>query len=68
MLASIVVPTLVLHGDADVRSPLQAGEALHDAIPGSQLVVLPGVGHVSNIEAPDRFNAELRHFLQSVPA
>ena len=68
MLPSIVVPTLVLHGDSDVRSPLRAGKALHDAIPGSQLVVLPGVGHVSNIEAPDRFNAELRHFLQSVPA
>lgn len=68
ILPSITVPTLVLHGDADVRSPLEAGEALHDAIPGSQLVVLPGVGHVSNIEAPDRFNDEVRRFLRAVPS
>jgi pimeloyl-ACP methyl ester carboxylesterase len=66
MLATIVVPTLVLHGGADARSPLQVGEALHGAIPESQLVVLPGVGHVSNVEAPDRFNSEVRHFLHSV--
>ena len=31
--------------------------------PGSRLVVLPGVGHVSPVEAPDRFNAEVRTFL-----
>lgn len=67
MLPAIDVPTLVLHGDADVRSPLDVGEALHAAIPGSQLVVLSGVGHVSNIEAPERFDDEVRRFLRSVP-
>jgi len=67
MLPTIEVPTLVLHGDADTRSPLSVGEALHTAIPGSQLVVLPGVGHVSNIEVPHSFNAEVRRFLRSVP-
>jgi len=64
-LPTITVPTLVLHGDSDVRSPLTVGEALHDALPGSTLVVLEGVGHVSNIEAPDRFNTEVRRFLRS---
>jgi pimeloyl-ACP methyl ester carboxylesterase len=67
-LPTIVVPTLVLHGDSDVRSPLTAGEALHRAIPGSTLAVLEGIGHVSNIEAPDRFNEEVRVFLRSVLA
>lgn len=66
VLPTIDVPTLVLHGDADTRSPLTVGEALHRAIPRSELVVLAGVGHVSNLEAPDRFNREVRHFLQSV--
>jgi pimeloyl-ACP methyl ester carboxylesterase len=66
VLPAIQVPTLVLHGDADTRSPLNVGHALHTAIPGSQLAVLPGVGHVSNIEAPQSFNAEVRRFLQSV--
>lgn len=63
VLARIAVPTLLLYGDADVRSPLRVAEELHAAIPTSQLVVLPGVGHVTNVEAPDVFNDELRRFL-----
>ena len=65
VLPTITVPTLVLHGDCDARSPIEVGIALHQAIPGSELVVLPGVGHVSNIEAPELFNHELRRFLRS---
>ena len=60
----IGVPTLVLHGGADVRSPLDVAEALHAAIPSSRLVVLRGVGHASCVEAPDRFNREVRAFLR----
>jgi pimeloyl-ACP methyl ester carboxylesterase len=63
VLPRIEVPTLLLHGDKDVRSPLDVAEALHAAIPHSRLVVLPGVGHMSTIEAADRFNREVRHFL-----
>ena len=36
---------------------------MHATIPGSTLVVLPEVGHQSNIEAPERFNAAVRDFL-----
>jgi len=39
-------------------------EALHAAIPNSTLVVLDGVGHQSNVEAADRFNAAVRSFLR----
>ena len=35
--------------------------------PGSRLVVTPGVGHAANMEAPERFNAEVRGFLRSLP-
>ena len=66
VLPRIDVPTLLLYGDGDVRAPLDVAEDLHAAIPGSRLVVLPGVGHVSCVEAADRFNAELRAFLRSV--
>lgn len=66
VLPTIEVPTLVLHGDADTRSPLSVGQALHAAIPGADLVVLPNVGHVSNVQAPQTFNAEVRRFLRSV--
>lgn len=66
VLPRIRVPTLLLYGDKDVRSPLHVAEALHAEIPGSRLVVMPGVGHVSDMEAPERFNAEVRTFLRSV--
>jgi pimeloyl-ACP methyl ester carboxylesterase len=35
-------------------------------IPGSELVVIPGVGHLIDMEAPGRFNAEVRSFLRSM--
>ncbi len=65
VLPSIEVPTLLLYGEQDVRSPLSVAEEMHSKIPASKLVVLPGVGHMSDIEAPERFNAEVRRFLRS---
>jgi pimeloyl-ACP methyl ester carboxylesterase len=66
VLPRIQVPTLLLYGDADRRSPPEVvARDLHAKIPGSRLVVLPGVGHQCDMEAPDRFNAEVRSFLRS---
>lgn len=62
-LPRIGVPTLLLYGDEDVRSPLEVAREMEAAIPTSRLVILESVGHVSSIEAPERFNAELRDFL-----
>ena len=59
------MPTLLLYGELDERSPLTVATDLHGRIPGSELVVIPGVGHVSNIEAPAGFNDEVRRFLRS---
>ena len=66
VLTQIDVPTLLLYGDADERSPRDVAAQLHAAIPRSRLVWLEGVGHQSNMEAPERFNAELRRFLAAV--
>jgi len=66
MLATITVPTLLLYGTADARAPRYVSDALHAGIPGSELVLLSGVGHVCNLEAPEAFNAALRRFLHSV--
>lgn len=41
----IAAPTLVVHGDHDPFLPLPHGEALRDAIPGAELLVLKGAGH-----------------------
>lgn len=54
----------LLCGERDLRSPVDVGRALHKAIPGSSLVLLPGVRHLSNVEAADRFNREVRSFLE----
>ena len=67
VLPHIDVPTLLIYGDADQRSPPSpVGETLHAEIPGSTLVVFPGIGHVVNLEEPDRFNEEVRGFLLSL--
>jgi pimeloyl-ACP methyl ester carboxylesterase len=62
-LQSIDVPALLVWGDEDKRSPLSAGEMMRDRIRGSRLVVIPRAGHVSSMEQPQRFNAEVRAFL-----
>jgi pimeloyl-ACP methyl ester carboxylesterase len=66
VLEHIAVPTLVLYGEADQRVPLSVAEDLHASIPGSRLVVMPGVGHQSNMDAPDLFNHKVRTFLKSL--
>ena len=66
LLPNIRVPTLLVWGDADARSPMTVAHQMRDAIPGARLAVIPGAGHVSNLEAPARFNAEVRDFCLSV--
>ncbi|HEX7311951.1 MAG TPA: alpha/beta hydrolase [Gaiellaceae bacterium] len=66
VLMTIDVPTLLIYGDADERSPLSVAEDLRDGIPGSRLVVMAGLGHECYLESPEPFNAEVRGFLQSV--
>ena len=62
LLSLIRVPTLLIWGEQDARSPLLVAEQFRNAIPGATLVVIPDVGHVSNLEAPQRFNDEVRAF------
>jgi pimeloyl-ACP methyl ester carboxylesterase len=65
LLPQIRVPTLLVWGEADARSPLDVAHQFHAAIPNARLVVLPGAGHISNFEAPAQFNAAVRNFCQS---
>jgi len=63
LLASIRVPTLVLVGSQDTVTPPAEAEAMAAAIPGAELHVIEGAGHLSNLERSDAFNAALRAFL-----
>ena len=66
MLPTIKVPTLLLHGEVDARSPLANAEALRAAIPTSQLVVLPRLGHACVVEDPESCAAVIRQVLNTV--
>lgn len=68
LLPTIRVPTLLLWGDADARSPMAVAQQFRNGIPGSRLAVIPGAGHISNLEASARFNTEVRDFCLSVTA
>lgn len=52
--------------ELDERSPLRVATELEARIPAATLVVIPGVGHISNAEAPEAFNACVREFLRSL--
>lgn len=66
LLPTIRVPTLLIWGDADARSPMTVAHQLHDAIPGARLAVIARAGHVSNLEEPVRFDADVRDFCLSL--
>ncbi|MDP8988252.1 MAG: alpha/beta hydrolase [Actinomycetota bacterium] len=62
-LATVDVPTLVLVGDQDAPSPPEVAQSMQQGIPGAELVVVPGAGHLSGLEAPEAFNAALVDFV-----
>jgi pimeloyl-ACP methyl ester carboxylesterase len=66
LLSRIAVPTLILWGEEDRRSPAPIARQLHDAIPNAELAIIPNAGHLSNMEKPDAFNAYVRDFCMSV--
>lgn len=68
VLPTIAVPTLLLYGTDDVRSPQNVAREMNRRIPGSTLVMIPDVGHMAAVEAPAAFNAEVRRFLHGLSA
>ncbi len=62
-LGTITVPTLVIVGEHDIISPPAEMQATAAAIPGSEYVVVPGVGHMAPMEDPVTVNAALESFL-----
>lgn len=65
VLPTIAVPTLILWGEDDRRSPMFVAQQLYEAIPNAALVVIPNAGHVSNMEQPKAFNAHVARFCHS---
>ena len=65
LLPHVAVPTLLLWGDSDARSPLGVAHQFADTIPGAELVVIERAGHMSNLERPQQFNAAVREFCRA---
>jgi pimeloyl-ACP methyl ester carboxylesterase len=62
LLPRIGVPTLLIWGNLDARSPLSVARRFEQAIPDAKLVVIPSAGHLSNLEQSEPFNDAVREF------
>lgn len=67
VLATVQVPTLVLVGEHDWRTPISCSEHIANSIAGARLEVIPNAGHLSNLDNPEAFNAAVAAFLDSQP-
>lgn len=64
-LRTVHLPVLVMVGDQDAGTPVAMAREIHDAIAGSQLVVIQDAAHLSNIEQSAVFNRALLGFLDA---
>jgi pimeloyl-ACP methyl ester carboxylesterase len=68
LLPRIAVPTLLIWGRHDARSPLSVAHQFHEAIPDSTLVVIDDAGHLSHLERPEQVNQAVREFCRAHPS
>jgi 3-oxoadipate enol-lactonase len=65
-LPEIKIPTLIMVGEDDPGTPVAASEAMHQRISTSKLAIIKSARHLSNVEQPEVFNANLLTFLKSL--
>ncbi|MGV0636305.1 alpha/beta hydrolase [Mycolicibacillus trivialis] len=58
------IPTLVAAGDRDLLTPEENSVAMADAMPKSELLIVPGAGHLLQLESPDIINDALVRLVQ----
>jgi pimeloyl-ACP methyl ester carboxylesterase len=66
ILPGIDFPVLIIVGSEDELTPPEEAESLRGGIPGARLCVIGNAGHLSNLEQPQHFNAELIEFIESL--
>lgn len=72
ILPTITIPTLIIASEFDSFTPMARSELMHQLIPNSELVVLPGASHAGPIELPDTVIGAMekffaRHGLDQLP-
>jgi len=63
-LSLVQVPTLVIGGDQDHFTPAWLSRRMALAIPGAELLMVPGGSHTAPLEAPDRVQDAVADFLR----
>lgn len=62
-VAAIAVPVAIVVGEYDEAILRAHTEKMAGLIPGTKLVILPGVSHFATLQAPDDYNAAVRAFI-----
>ncbi|HMJ00053.1 MAG TPA: alpha/beta fold hydrolase [Gaiellaceae bacterium] len=67
-LGRVSAPTLVIVGEHDRTATPRAARVLHEGIAGSELEIVPSVGHMSFVESPEIYLGAVRTFLREAVA
>jgi pimeloyl-ACP methyl ester carboxylesterase len=67
LLPSLRMPVLIVWGQVDQITPLNEGNKMHQLIPGSQMVVMPGCGHLAPNECAAAIAPFVVNFLKESP-
>lgn len=66
-VAGLATPTLIVWGMEDRVLDPSGAEILHQALPNSQLVLMPGIGHMPMLEAPHQAASDYKKFRAELP-
>jgi pimeloyl-ACP methyl ester carboxylesterase len=66
-IASLTVPALLIHGDADLVAPVEAARRVADLLPAGHLVLVEGGGHRPDVRHPELINPLIRAFAANRP-
>jgi pimeloyl-ACP methyl ester carboxylesterase len=66
-LEKIACPTLIVWGDKDVLVPVKDAAIFEQLIPDARKIIYRDTGHVSMMERPERFNSDVKAFLDEAP-
>jgi pimeloyl-ACP methyl ester carboxylesterase len=66
-LPAFALPALVVGAEQDLAVPLEHSRVLAEGLPDALLKIIPGAGHMANLEQPELFNAALLDFLGTLP-
>jgi len=62
------IPTLIACGTRDLLTPVKHSEEMAAVLPDSELVIVPGAGHLVQLEQPDVINDALLRLVERATA